>query len=66
MQRQGDREVHGRGRFTDAALLIRDAKHPRVIRTRHGDLAARVEDLHSSQRFHGERRIVLILARRFT
>jgi hypothetical protein len=24
MQRQGDREVHGRGRLTDAALLVCD------------------------------------------
>jgi hypothetical protein len=37
-----------------------------MIGTRHDDLAAGVEDLHSTQRFHGERRIVFIPARRFT
>jgi hypothetical protein len=37
-----------------------------MIGTRHRDFTARIEDLHSTQRFHGERRIVLIPPRRFT
>jgi hypothetical protein len=66
VQRQRDRQVHRRGGLADAALLVRDAEDPRMVGTRHCDLATRIEDLHSTQRFHGERWIVLIPARRFT
>jgi hypothetical protein len=64
--RKGRGKVDGCCRLSYAALLIRDAEHARMVRPGHRDLTAWVENLHSSQRFHGKGRIVVIPDRRFT
>ena len=46
VQRERDRDVHrGRG-LAHAALLVRDTNDALMERAGHGDLAARVQDLH--------------------
>jgi hypothetical protein len=46
VQRERYGDVHRGSGLSDAALLIRDADDATVLRAGHGDLSARIKDLH--------------------